>query len=316
METLDMLESNLALDSLKQKAVLQRDPVPGATGAILLEKPAIACKTSLEPIRPTLQREGHWKEQTVPGTPVRSKTVRFAEEVEYIPDFDEDQLYAPPVFRGPLLNEPNLQRMAFGETLNVHPQPGSGLRFRLKSVADKSLLSCPTDNLIPTGLTALKSGAFAHRYDFGASLTAAIKRVTALETKGEKKDGFYAAPWNSEGPQSASENTAVTAPETSKPLLPLHDALASSSASYEDIVNKYCFVRTTTLNPSRAVDVNDLTTQLDSNRVPTRHEASGPNDEAPHPTSQQATVQSSTPPSDRQALPLSSRPEDVSLIGA
>jgi hypothetical protein len=137
---------------------------------------------------------------------------------------------------------------------NIHEYLGEGpgpTGLRLKST--KSSGSLPSDNL-SGGLSTPRGQAFAMRYDFGASLSAAKQTNT-------KPDGLYmkshrrptgaglnipkvAAPKTDSTPASnpaaTLANKAVAAPAVAdQPGSP-----GIMSASYEELVNKYCFVRT------------------------------------------------------------------------
>jgi hypothetical protein len=123
--------------------------------------------------------------------------------------------------------------------------------LRLKGVRSSSDL--PSDNL-SVDLSA-PSGQFSHRYDFGNSLTRAIQ--SAKDTMGPKSDGLYMKPWKRPGAPTALNTGAVNKIEqvtTVKPdpaavgltaPSPADSPMTSiSSASYEEIVNKWCFVGT------------------------------------------------------------------------
>lgn len=124
--------------------------------------------------------------------------------------------------------------------------------LRLKS--SKSTSSIPSDNL--TSRLASPSGqAFANRYDFGASLTAAMQ--AAKDATPNQSDGLYMkiprkptpAPTRSVAPVSKANtripikaapvvNTAVTVPPVTGDV---PSSASISNATYEEIVNKYCF---------------------------------------------------------------------------
>jgi len=143
--------------------------------------------------------------------------------------------------------------------------------LRLKGV--KSSVNLPSDNL-SSRLSAPSGQAFANRYDFGASLTAAIQ--TAKDQMGNKSDGLYMKPHRrlpvtatldtkagerntkpiekpAEKPvekpvEKAQPTKSTTAPTTAPavgqpPSIPGTDSPGTSiaSASYEELVNKYCF---------------------------------------------------------------------------
>lgn len=135
------------------------------------------------------------------------------------------------------------------EYLGEQPTP-----LRLKS--SKSTTSIPSDNL-STRLSAPSGQAFANRYDFGASLTAAMQ--AAKDTMA--KDGLQMKSGRKTSPPSSS-NTARPLSKDSQPVVANKHAASANNAlpavsgtgspgaasiatsSYEEIVNKYCFVRT------------------------------------------------------------------------
>ncbi|KAK5989656.1 Protein phosphatase 1 regulatory subunit 3A [Cladobotryum mycophilum] len=95
--------------------------------------------------------------------------------------------------------------------------PG-GLRLKTKSTSNLA-----SDNLTK-GMTSPSGAAFANRYDFGASLNAAVQ--AAKDTVGKDKDAF--------APQQVAPSPGV--------------GLASSS--YEELVSKYCFFGSKQSTPS------------------------------------------------------------------
>ncbi|CAM1505012.1 Fc.00g106490.m01.CDS01 [Cosmosporella sp. VM-42] len=111
----------------------------------------------------------------------------------------------------------------------------NGLRLKSKSVGNLA-----SDN-ITKGLTSPKGLAFANRYDFGASLSAAVQAARDSMTK--DKDGLYmkanirnAKPTPSVSPSQVKTSApSATAPEATSPTPSL------PSSSYEELVNKYCF---------------------------------------------------------------------------
>jgi hypothetical protein len=122
----------------------------------------------------------------------------------------------------------------------------SGPTLRLKST--KSSGNLPTDNL-PSRLSAPSGQAFANRYDFGASLTAAIQ---SAKDQSDKSDGLYMKPSRKVTP-TAAQSTAFGASAKVKPVSPAPSPTVPgigasgpsiASSSYEEIVNRYCFVRT------------------------------------------------------------------------
>ncbi|WYZ40933.1 hypothetical protein EsH8_IV_001274 [Colletotrichum jinshuiense] len=129
--------------------------------------------------------------------------------------------------------------------------PTAGLRLK----TNKSTGNLASDNL-SSRLSAPSGQAFANRYDFGASLTAAVQAAKDTTGKESKSDGLYmkshrkiqVAP--TQQPQrSRPVSTTVTssAPAVSKPVVPSRVSGSDSpntllaSSSYEELVNKYCF---------------------------------------------------------------------------
>lgn len=135
--------------------------------------------------------------------------------------------------------------------------------LRLKST--KSSASIASDNL-PARLSAPSGAAFANRYDFSASLSAAKQAQKSPNSSPRQNDGLYMkahqrgtfdAPTPSEVPRSQSNVPQIgslgiqqsVGPQTHASTLSSSDGVTPSStsiasASYEEILNKYCFVRT------------------------------------------------------------------------
>lgn len=144
-----------------------------------------------------------------------------------------------------------------------------GLPIKLKS--NKSSSNLPSDNL-PARLPAPSGQAFGHRYDFGASLNATVrggrdspprKQSDTLYMKSNTRASFTPGLGETPSSQSAaapklafdtpsgpspsmsdnkskpSGDPALTTPGTDSPSANI------ASASYEEILSKYCFVRTT-----------------------------------------------------------------------
>ncbi|KUI59281.1 Protein phosphatase 1 regulatory subunit 3E [Cytospora mali] len=123
--------------------------------------------------------------------------------------------------------------------------------LRLKS--SKSTTNIPSDNL-STRLSAPSGQAFANRYDFGASLSAAMQAAKDSMTK----DGLQMKSGRKTSPPSSS-NTAKPLSNETQPMaankyaasanntLPglsgagSPGAASIATSSYEEIVNKYCF---------------------------------------------------------------------------
>jgi hypothetical protein len=126
-------------------------------------------------------------------------------------------------------------------------------KIRLKS--SKSTSALPSDNLA-NRLSAPSGLAFANRYDFGASLNAAKQahkeskgspRSEGLYMKPNKKASFVTGSTRPANIPRAAEVSAVSPAPGQNLQVPGTGSPASASiasASYEEIVNKYCFVRT------------------------------------------------------------------------
>lgn len=139
------------------------------------------------------------------------------------------------------------QKLDLDRSLDEYLGDAAPKGLRLKGV--KSTTSIPSDNL-SSRLPAPSGQAFANRYDFGASLTAAMQ--TAKDSLSGKSDGLYMKSFKK--PQAANANPSGDNRTTTG-----HDSTASSeptvmtgadspsasisSSSYEELVNKYCFVR-------------------------------------------------------------------------
>lgn len=132
-------------------------------------------------------------------------------------------------------------------------EPGPALRLK----SSKSTTSIPSDNL-SNRLSAPSGQAFSNRYDFGASLTAAMQaakdsmaKPDALQMKSRRKSPASATanmgkPLSQEQQPTATNKTLASAKST-LPAVPgtgSPGATSIASSSYEEIVNKYCFVRT------------------------------------------------------------------------
>ncbi|KAI0428065.1 putative phosphatase regulatory subunit-domain-containing protein [Xylaria sp. FL1042] len=133
--------------------------------------------------------------------------------------------------------------------------------LRLKS--SKSTTSLPSDNL-PSRLSTPSGVAFANRYDFGASLSAAKQAQRSPNSSPRQSDGLYmkpherntsGSPTPTEVPRSQSSFPQTGSSTSQQPAgLPAYTAAFAqssgtaspssatiASASYEEILNKYCF---------------------------------------------------------------------------
>lgn len=142
---------------------------------------------------------------------------------------------------------------------SIHEYLGESAPTSLKFKGSKSSPSIPSDNL-STRLSAPSGQAFANRYDFGASLSAAMQAAKDTMTKSDSPQIKYnksnrttfplvtteAKPLPKD-PKPATTNkvsTAVTNNPSTVPGTGSPGAASIASSSYEEIVNKYCFVRT------------------------------------------------------------------------
>ncbi|KAK0631118.1 putative phosphatase regulatory subunit-domain-containing protein [Bombardia bombarda] len=146
--------------------------------------------------------------------------------------------------------------LAFDQSIHDYLGESSTSTLRLKGV--KSAVNLPSDNL-SSRLPAPSGQAFANRYDFGASLTAAIQtakdtlgKPDVLFMKSSKKPSVPTPTIQSKEPTTAAAAAVVpattaaatTTPATAKPTtVPGTDSPTASisSSSYEELVNKYCF---------------------------------------------------------------------------
>ncbi|KAK0388950.1 hypothetical protein NLU13_2527 [Sarocladium strictum] len=136
--------------------------------------------------------------------------------------------------------------------------PG-GLRLKSKSASNLA-----SDN-IATGLSSPSGAAFANRYDFGASLTAAVQAAKDSMGKEKDRDALYMRSHvRGSGSSSSAPATSMNSHPTSRTGSP---NLSLPSASYEELVNKYCFFGSKQSSP----EMRDGT--LSSDR---RHESSMP----------------------------------------
>lgn len=112
----------------------------------------------------------------------------------------------------------------------------TGLRLRTKS-----LNNLASDNLVKT-LASPSGAAFSNRYDFGASLTAAVR--ASKDVGGKDKDALYMkGNVRADSPVAATTTTTATITTSHTTVVPAAGTTLASS-SYEELVNKYCFVRT------------------------------------------------------------------------
>ncbi|GAB0138987.1 hypothetical protein EsDP_00007206 [Epichloe bromicola] len=158
----------------------------------------------------------------------------------------------------------------FNFDLPIHEYLGEsetagGLRFKSKSSSSLASDNMATDLVSPSGV------AFSNRYDFSASLDAAVKAAkdgTPGQIKDKERDTLYmkqntrdSAPFVP-APFPGNSTTGMPSPAPSLP-----------SASYEELVNKYCFFGTATRQSSPTI--GDGTLKVGTTRGGTKGPASG-----------------------------------------
>ncbi|KAI1275087.1 putative phosphatase regulatory subunit-domain-containing protein [Xylaria sp. FL0933] len=145
----------------------------------------------------------------------------------------------------------------------LHEFLGESDSTSLRLKISKSTSSLPSDNL-PSRLSTPSGVAFANRYDFGASLSAAKQAQRSPNSSPRQSDGLYMKPHErntsgssepAEVPRSQSNFLQTGLSTAQQPVgLPAYAATVSqspgtaspssasiASASYEEILNKYCF---------------------------------------------------------------------------
>ncbi|KAJ6443763.1 protein phosphatase regulatory subunit Gac1 [Purpureocillium lavendulum] len=140
-------------------------------------------------------------------------------------------------------SEPN--KLAFDQPIHEYLGESGPLRLKTKSTANLA-----SDN-IATSLTSPSGVAFSNRYDFGASLSAAMQ--VAKDAAAKDKDALYmkrnvrgfgstlGVPQAAASPSSSSEHS---------PNGSLSPTPSLASASYEELVNKYCFFGSSKSSPT------------------------------------------------------------------
>ncbi|KAL4725863.1 hypothetical protein ACLX1H_006537 [Fusarium chlamydosporum] len=134
------------------------------------------------------------------------------------------------------------------EYLGESENSTGGLRLKSKSAGNLASDNLSKDFGSPSGL------AFSNRYDFGASLSAAVQAAKDKEAS-QDKDGLYmkanvrSSKPTLSVPEPTTNNTKsqTTAPGATSPNSTI------SSSSYEELVNKYCFVRAPEVRPASPI---------------------------------------------------------------
>ncbi|KAG5996716.1 hypothetical protein E4U43_002810 [Claviceps pusilla] len=121
-------------------------------------------------------------------------------------------------------------------------EPGGGLRFKSKSSSSLASDNIAMDLVSPSGVV------FSNRYDFSASLDAAVKAAkhpASGQPRAKEQDTLYMKKnFRDTAPFRSATNSANTSTGTSPP------APSLPSASYEELVNKYCFFGSATKQSS------------------------------------------------------------------
>lgn len=156
----------------------------------------------------------------------------------------------PRSHKKPIAQRPNSMPVAFddfadGFDTKYNPQPVNELLgeshppLRLKGV--KSAVTLPSEGRNKT--TAVHhSQAFGHRYDFGASLSAAIQGASTqggLYMKSNIKNNSNTLKSNENG--ASAQNMPNRSATTDSPLLVGSQKPVLASQSYNELLDKYCF---------------------------------------------------------------------------
>jgi len=196
-------------------------------------------------------------------------------------------------------------KLLFDQSIHDYLGESGPTSIRLKGT--KSSSNLPSDNL-PGRLSTPSGQAFANRYDFSASLTAAI--LNAKDKLSEKPDGLYMKSSRKPTTTDSSKFTGTGANGSAKGLVPSpmqpapmtgsdSPSAIISSSSYEEMLNKYCFFGTKQAQPRfDGVDDNSKsnntsnTSSYDSSPVQmgnyhhshsgTQHHSLHPNDSNPY----------------------------------
>lgn len=147
-------------------------------------------------------------------------------------------------------------KLMFNQSIDEYLGESGPTSIRLKGARPSGNL--PSDNL-PSRLSAPSGQAFANRYDFGASLTAAIQN--AKDQLSDKSDGLYMKSSRKSSPAPTNPtklNGTHTNTSKAEALAPIPSVAVGgpgspsagiSSSSYEELVNRYCFFGTKQSQP-------------------------------------------------------------------
>ncbi|KAK4210847.1 putative phosphatase regulatory subunit-domain-containing protein [Rhypophila decipiens] len=132
------------------------------------------------------------------------------------------------------------QKLTLDQSLDDYLGEAAPKALRLKGV--KSTTSLPSDNLA-SRLPPPSGQAFANRYDFGASLNAAMSgKSDGLYMKSLKKSQAPSTNIPADSKTvSGSDKADEPAPATNGTTASGAESPSIASSSYEELVNKYCF---------------------------------------------------------------------------
>ena len=151
-------------------------------------------------------------------------------------------------------------KINFDQSIHEYLGESGPTAIRLKGI--KSSSNLPSDNL-SSRVSSPSGQAFANRYDFGASLTAAkTNKPDGLYMKSHRRPisaGFAPIKGNSKpdsapAPKPAVAVAVANSTPSSATAVEQPGSPSISSSSYEELVNKYCFVRTQHSTPRGSLD--------------------------------------------------------------
>ncbi|KAF5615013.1 GIP2 Glc7p-interacting [Fusarium tjaetaba] len=132
------------------------------------------------------------------------------------------------------------------EYLGESENSTGGLRLKSKSAGNLASDNLSKDFGSPSGL------AFSNRYDFGASLSAAVQAAKDKEAS-QDKDGLYMKANVRTPKPTLTLPEPATKAKSQSPTGATSPNSTISSSSYEELVNKYCFVRAPEVRPASPI---------------------------------------------------------------
>ncbi|KAI8395946.1 hypothetical protein FOFC_21476 [Fusarium oxysporum] len=134
------------------------------------------------------------------------------------------------------------------EYLGKSGSGNGGLRLKSKSTGSLASDNLSKDFGSPSGR------AFSNRYDFGASFNGAVQAAKDKETSPQDKDGLYMKA------NVRNAKPTLTVPEPTNDAKSQMTALGATSPNltisrsiYEELVSKYCFIRTPEVRPASSI---------------------------------------------------------------